>query len=129
MRVRRETLLFVIISLFVSAVALLWVALFPPEKKPVQTAITESPKVYMISLQRGPENFEKVEGGYIAVEPTGTETFLPEERTYIHFIDSLPGIDSYVMADEDATGTLYTAYLKKTKHREDEYEDGKGKMY
>lgn len=129
MRVRRETLMFVIILLFVSAVALLWVTLFPTEEKPVQAAIAEYPKVYIISLQRGPENFEKIEGGYIAVGPTGTETFLPEERTYIQFIDNLPGINSYVMADEDATGTSYTAYLKKTEHSEAEYEDGKGKMF
>lgn len=129
MRARRETLMFVLIALFVSAVALLWVALFPPEEKPVQAAIPEYPKIYTISLQRGSDNFEKVEGGYIAVEPNGTETFLPEERTYIQFIDNLPGIDSYVMADEDVTGTSYTAYLKKTEHSEAEYEDGKGKMY
>lgn len=125
MRVQRSTVIFGMIASVIAVWILMWVALFPPQEKPKQIITSEYPKVYMILLQRGPEHFEKTEGGYVAIDQSGTEMFLPVEDTYVELMDDMPGIDSYIMADEDETGTTYNVHLKESEYGEMRYTNGK----
>lgn len=124
MRVQRSTAIFGMIASVIAVWILMWVALFPPQEKPAQITTSEYPNVYMISLKRGPGHFGKTVGGYVAIDQSGTETFLPEEDTYVELMDDMPGIDSYIMADEDEFGTTYHVHLKKSEYSEVGYANG-----